>query len=175
VAAPSSPTEISAATEPSAAELLEPSATELAADAPVFAGASAAGAGADTGVVKGVGSGASGTASTTPGSAVRGAPGIDVAALRARYLGQLRERVLARREYPRLARRAGLEGTVCLRIAVDAAGRLAQLQPSCVAPAPLVEAALSAVRAAAPFGPLPGGLGTELVLDLPMVFQLDAG
>lgn len=163
VAAASSLTEVSPATEPSAAE--------PAAAAPVQVGASAAGVGAGTGVAKGVGSSASASAS----AAVRGAPGLDVAALRGRYLGQLRARVLARREYPRLARRAGLEGTVCLRIVVDAAGRLAQLRPTCAAPAPLVEAALSAVRASAPFGPLPSGLGSELILDLPMVFQLDAG
>lgn len=131
----------------------------------------------------GTSTGAGSASGTVPGNGARGtgsgagvaAGGADLAALRGRYLGQLRERVLARREYPRLARRAGLEGTVCLRISVDAAGRLAQVRPTCAAPAPLLESALRAVREAAPFGPLPGALGPQLVVDLPVVFQLDAG
>ncbi len=116
----------------------------------------------------------SGGSSAVAGSAL-GTSGVTLAALRGRYLGQLRDRVLARREYPRLARRAGLEGTVCLRAAVDASGRLTQVQATCAAPAPLLEAALRALREAAPFAPLPAALGQQLVFDLPIVFQLDAG
>lgn len=145
---------------------------EAVPSAPRVAGAVA---GASGGAVSGSGSAGRGARTGSVGSAGAGAPAADLTALRSRYLGQLRQRVMARREYPRMARRAGLEGTVCLRISLDASGRVAQVRPTCAAPDLLLEAALRAVQAAAPFGPLPSALGSQLVLDLPVVFQLDAG
>jgi TonB family protein len=93
-------------------------------------------------------------------------------ALRAAYLQELRRRVLGHRVYPYLARRARLEGTVCLRVSLNGRGEVARLEATCAAPQALLEAAFAAVRTAAPFGPLPSQL-RELTLDLPMVFQLE--
>lgn len=96
-------------------------------------------------------------------------------AMRVEYMNNLRKRVAAHRRYPYQARRAGIEGTVCLKLRLDAAGRLAALTPTCGAPTrALLEAALDAVRAAAPFGPLPSALGAELAAELPVVFRLEA-
>jgi TonB family protein len=107
-------------------------------------------------------------------SGARSLSGPDPSILRARYLRALRQRVLARREYPHAAQRAGLQGTVCLRFSLNAQGRLSALQASCgPAPEPLLQAALRAVRAAEPFGPLPSALGRELTVDLPVIFRLD--
>jgi protein TonB len=102
-----------------------------------------------------------------------GSPQVD--AERSRYMRALRARVVAHREYPYLARRVGLEGTVCLRVSVTAAGEVSELHATCGASASaLLESALRAVRSAAPFGPLPPVLGRALTVDVPVVFQLDA-
>jgi periplasmic protein TonB len=125
-------------------------------------------------------SGSSAGSSAAPSSSARvganaGGGSADVAAARAQYLQRLRQRVIERRQYPHAALRAGLEGTVCLRVSLDAAGRISELRPTCgPLPAPLLQAALRAVRAAEPFGPLPSGVGQTLSVDLPVVFTLDA-
>ena len=114
-------------------------------------------------------------ASVAPGVAGSGASTVALRALRSRYLGALRQRVLERREYPYRAERAGLQGVICLRLSLDATGRLSQLRVTCgPSPEPLLQAALRAVRAAEPFAPLPSALGTSLTVDLPIVFQLHA-
>lgn len=99
----------------------------------------------------------------------------DLTALRQGYLRELRQRVLERREYPHVAQRAGLQGVVCLRLSLTASGYLSELRATCgPSPEPLLQAALRAVRAAEPFRPLPSALGSQLTVDLPVVFQLDA-
>jgi periplasmic protein TonB len=93
----------------------------------------------------------------------------------ARYLTQVRARVAQHREYPYLARRANLEGTICLRISIAASGRVLGVTPTCgESHEPLLEAALKSVSSAAPFPPLPSALGGRLTLDVPVVFELDA-
>ncbi len=95
-----------------------------------------------------------------------------LASLRSSYLKRLRERVAAHRQYPYQARRAGIEGNVCVQMRIDSGGRLTALRSTCGAPSPqLLEAALDAVRAAAPFEALPPGLA-ELDAELPIVFRL---
>jgi periplasmic protein TonB len=122
----------------------------------------------------GAGSSAAPSSSARVGANAAGGSG-DVAAARAQYLQRLRQRVIERRQYPHAALRAGVEGTVCLRVSLDAAGRISELRPTCgPLPAPLLQAALRAVRAAEPFGPLPSGVGQMLSVDLPVVFTLDA-
>jgi len=93
----------------------------------------------------------------------------------ARYLSQVRTRVAQHREYPYLARRANLEGTICLRISIAASGRVLGVTPTCgESHEPLLDAALKSVSSAAPFPPLPAALGGRLTLDVPVVFELDA-
>jgi TonB family protein len=137
-----------------------PSSGMAAGAAPAASGAAARGA-----------SGPATGASSSWGAAVGG--GDTARALRAAYLQELRRRVLGHRVYPYLARRARLEGTVCLRVSLNGQGEVAGLQATCRAPEALLEAAFAAVRTAAPFGPLPTPL-RELTLDLPVVFQLEA-
>jgi len=120
---------------------------------------------------RGVASLATGASSSSSGPAV--GSGDTERASRAAYLQELRGRVLVHRVYPYQARRARLEGTVCLRVSLNGQGEVVRLQATCGAPEALLEAAFAAVRTAAPFGPLPSPL-RELTLDLPMVFQLEA-
>jgi protein TonB len=92
----------------------------------------------------------------------------------ASYLKGVRDRVSRHREYPYLARRANLEGTVCLRLVVAASGRVVGVTPTCGGShQPLVDAALASVSSAAPFPPLPEALGQRLTIDVPVVFALD--
>jgi protein TonB len=89
------------------------------------------------------------------------------------YLRALRERVQARAEYPWAARRRRLEGTVELELRLDGQGGLTGVAVvEAGAAEPLREAALQAVRAAAPF-PFPAGVPARpLVIRLPVVFAL---
>ncbi len=97
------------------------------------------------------------------------------AALLARYVERVRARVDQHREYPYLARRANLEGTICLRISIAASGSVVGITPTCgTSHEPLLSAALKSVSSAAPFPPLPAALGARLTLDVPVVFQLDS-
>ena len=97
------------------------------------------------------------------------------AALLARYLKAARQRVADQREYPYVARRARLEGTVCLRVSIAAAGNVLNVTPTCGdAQLPLLRAAIASVSKAAPFPPLPAALGPQLTFEVPVVFQLDA-
>jgi periplasmic protein TonB len=105
---------------------------------------------------------------------MEGATGNGHAQLLASYLKGVRDRVSRHREYPYLARRANLEGTVCLRVVVAASGGVVGVTPTCGgAHQPLVEAALASVSSAAPFPPLPAALGQRLTIDVPVVFALD--
>lgn len=143
---------------------LEPSSSEAAAGAkngPVSSGA--AGSGMPSGNRAAVG-GATSSASADAR-----------AELLARYAARVRARVEQHREYPYLARRANLEGTICLRISIGASGGVLGVTPTCGAShEPLLAAALKSVSSAAPFPPLPAALGGRLTLDVPVVFQLDA-
>jgi periplasmic protein TonB len=90
------------------------------------------------------------------------------------YLRGVRERVSQHREYPYLARRANLEGTVCLRLSIAASGSVLDVTPTCgTGHTPLLQAALESVSRAAPFPPLPAALGPRLTVDVPVVFELD--
>jgi len=111
---------------------------------------------------------AGGTTGSTTSAAAR-------AELLARYVARVRARVEQHREYPYLARRANLEGTICLRISIGASGGVLGVTPTCGAShEPLLAAALKSVSSAAPFPPLPAALGGRLTLDVPVVFQLDS-
>jgi TonB family protein len=141
---------------------LEPASREAAAGAngPVSSGAAGSGMPSGNRAVGGATSSASADAR---------------AELLARYAARVRARVEQHREYPYLARRANLEGTICLRISIGASGGVLGVTPTCGAShEPLLAAALRSVSSAAPFPPLPSALGGRLTLDVPVVFQLDA-
>jgi len=75
--------------------------------------------------------------------------------------------------YPHQAAAAGIEGQFSVRISVDARGRLVAL--SVVGTCPhhvLCDAALAAVREAAPFPPPPAALGTPVTVELPFNYHL---
>jgi protein TonB len=89
------------------------------------------------------------------------------------YLALARERVSRHREYPYLARRARLQGKVCLRLTISASGQLKDARSTCGGSHPaLLEAARRAVADATPFAPLPSALGPELTFEVPVVFEL---
>lgn len=103
------------------------------------------------------------------------APARARAELLALYVERVRARVEQHREYPYLARRAKLEGTICLRVSIAASGGVIAVTPTCGASRePLLSAALNSVSSAAPFPPLPAELGARLTLEVPVVFQLDS-
>jgi protein TonB len=94
--------------------------------------------------------------------------------MRARYLAQVRERVTRHRRYPSAAQRLGIEGTVYVRVCIGPDGTLLSAAPVREGPDPeLTIAALTAVRAASPFRPLPPELGRSLTVDIPIAFLLE--
>ncbi len=94
-----------------------------------------------------------------------------------RLLAAYARRVLAQLEqhktYPIMSQRRGEEGTITLRITVAADGRVIDVHPVADGPSRLVHASLDAVTAAAPFPPLPAGLGANrMVFNLPITYRL---
>jgi protein TonB len=85
-----------------------------------------------------------------PGKALMAA---DAERMRQTYLSQIIQRVEAKKHYPRMARRRGLEGTAEISFVVDASGRIQSLRVNCKQKI-LRSAALKAVERAAPF-PMP--------------------
>ncbi|MEW5839278.1 MAG: energy transducer TonB [Pseudomonadota bacterium] len=92
------------------------------------------------------------------------------------YKALLRNRVDAHKQYPRLSRRMGEEGRVVVEFSVSASGEVSGLRiKSGSGSERLDEAALQAVRDAAPFPPFPEGVRrTEWSFSLPLVFSLDS-
>jgi protein TonB len=108
------------------------------------------------------------------GTAGRGAApgdGIDREALVRTYLSEVRRRISREKRYPRSARRRGIEGTVQLRFAIARDGTIAGLRAE--GTDVLSDAAVEAVRAAAPFRPLPEALGHAIRVNVPLVFELE--
>lgn len=87
-----------------------------------------------------------------------------------RYEAELARLIAAHKHYPALARRRGIEGSVLLRLTIDARGRLEQLETPGRAPLVLVSQARSAAERAAPFPPPPAG---QLKIDFVLRFDLD--
>jgi protein TonB len=92
------------------------------------------------------------------------------------FVNSIRAAVAHQLRYPELALRRGIEGRVVLRLTLTASGNLLQASPSDpTADSALTNAALAAVRRAAPF---PAWRGTRnpnarLSLLLPIRFKLD--
>jgi protein TonB len=159
--------------EPPAGNLIQPS--SIARAGGLVPSSSEAAAGAKSPASSGAASGTPSGNRAGAGSATSSASDEARAELLARYAARVRARVEQHREYPYLARRANLEGTICLRISIGASGGVLGVTPTCGAShEPLLAAALKSVSSAAPFPPLPAALGGRLTLDVPVVFQLDA-
>jgi protein TonB len=94
----------------------------------------------------------------------------DLEAALARYEEELARLIAAHKEYPALARRRGIEGSVVLRLTIDASGRLESLDTPGRAPLVLAAQARSAAERAAPFPPPPNG---DLRIDFVLRFDLD--
>lgn len=102
-------------------------------------------------------------------------PAVDVKAVWAEYARRVRERVMARREYPMSARRRECEGVVVLEFVVRKNGSVDGLRVAQTSGYDdLDTAAGAAVRAAAPLPPLPDELGRDTApVRMPVVFKLD--
>lgn len=115
---------------------------------------------------------------TPPAPAVIAAPApapvTDMAAEDA-YKALLRGRIDAHKRYPPLSRRMGEEGTVVVSFRLNADGEISQLSVVKGSGSErLDEAALEAVRQAAPFPPFPEGVKrTSWSFSLPLQFALD--
>ncbi len=108
-----------------------------------------------------------------PGQAGAAALGETADALRA-YLAGVRARIEAAKRYPRWARRRGIQGEVDLRFRLGPDGRLlgAEVKRSSGAKV-LDQAAVEAVRRAAPFPPAPPGVVRSSVwLEVRLAFVL---
>jgi protein TonB len=92
-----------------------------------------------------------------------------------RYLQEsLRSRVASRFRYPPEAEREGAEGTVLLRLRIDAAGKLIKVTVIGICPhAILCDAARTTVQEAAPFPPPPRALGGTIEVDMPLAYRLE--
>jgi periplasmic protein TonB len=120
------------------------------------------------------------TGGGVPGGVVGGmgrGPAPLSAADRTSMMGRYRNDLLRGRvrdvfRYPPEAKELELEGQVVVQVTVDKTGRLrgARLAGRCPHPI-LCDDALRTIRAAAPFSPLPAGLGDSLELELPLNYN----
>lgn len=92
------------------------------------------------------------------------------------YRTRIRQAIDKHKHYPRMARRLGLEGRVVVAFTVEADGRLAGVRVVESSDSELLdEAALEAVRKAAPFPPFPDGVERQQWdFTLPLSFLLDS-
>ncbi|ORJ60440.1 TonB family protein [Geothermobacter hydrogeniphilus] len=89
------------------------------------------------------------------------------------YLSDIRQRVDRSKRYPLMARRGGQQGVVLIDFEINAEGKLCRCEVERGSGFKLLDrAALKAVRAAAPFSPLPEDFGPRLALQLPIRFEL---
>ncbi|MGK0674668.1 MAG: TonB family protein [Halothiobacillaceae bacterium] len=92
------------------------------------------------------------------------------------YRTRVRQAIDKHKHYPRVARRLELEGRVVVAFTVEADGRLAGVRVVESSGSELLdEAALEAVRKAAPFPPFPDGVERrQWGFTLPLLFSLDS-
>lgn len=90
------------------------------------------------------------------------------------YLAAIRKRIEHFQRYPRYARENGIEGTTVLQFTIRRDGYLEEVRVLESSGFKMLdEAALTAIRDAAPFAPFPQSQsGTTLRLQLPIVFRL---
>ncbi|PNU21266.1 hypothetical protein C2E25_02950 [Geothermobacter hydrogeniphilus] len=112
---------------------------------------------------------------TAPTNSAPAAPRADPAAspVYRAYLGAIRQRIDRSKRYPLMARRGGQQGVVLIDFEINAEGKLCRCEVERSSGFKLLDrAALKAVRAAAPFSPLPDDFDPRLALQLPIRFEL---
>jgi protein TonB len=102
-------------------------------------------------------------------------PAVDTQAILADYAAQVKAAIIGAKAYPAAAERAGHEGVAKVSFSLDASGALATAAlRSSSGFAELDDAALDAVRHAAPFAPLPAELNRDsLSLSITLQFRLE--
>lgn len=145
-------------------------------------GGSAGGSGAGSGGSSSAGSGGSGTGLTAPAKPQPPkpkpppppAPAVDVKALLSDYAAGVKRAIVRQKTYPEIAERLGHEGSVKISFTLSADGSLESVSiRSSSGFDELDEAALAAVRDAAPFDALPEEAGrSELALSITLNFNL---
>jgi len=102
-------------------------------------------------------------------------PEVDIEAILRVWQAGIKAEIEAQKQYPAIAERLGHTGSVKFRFSLDAGGGLLSLSvKSSSGWEELDEAALDAVRAAAPFASIPQELGREeLALSMTLRFKLD--
>jgi TonB family protein len=101
-------------------------------------------------------------------------PALDIKALLSGYAGKIKSAIVRRKDYPAVAERLGHEGAVKVGFTVDANGELGVVSiKSSSGYDELDDAAMAAVRAAAPFDPIPPEAQKEqLSLSITLNFNL---
>lgn len=99
------------------------------------------------------------------GAGGAGAGGDEIAA----YVSRVRALLARHKEYPALARRRGLEGTVLLHLRIGADGRVERARAANGAPQPFAKSALAAIDRAGRFPAPPRG---PLSIEVPIRFRL---
>jgi periplasmic protein TonB len=153
-----------------------------AGDGPVAPAANGAGTTAPGGVPGGAGDGALPAPKLPPAAptphpaAPKPEPAVDVKAVLAAYASGLKSSIIRHKAYPAVAERLGHEGAVKIGFTVDASGSLdAVTVKSSSGYDELDSAALDAVRAAAPFDPIPVETGkARLNLSITLKFNLNS-
>jgi periplasmic protein TonB len=127
------------------------------------------------GVAHGAGDGTSGSAVSAPAPVKKDEKKIDIGAIVGEYGTKVRALIERRKKYPPRAKRLGIQGEVRLEFTVAANGGLLDSRVSASSGAEAIdEAALQAVRAAAPFPPLPPELSVDrLKLAIKLIYKYE--
>jgi protein TonB len=93
---------------------------------------------------------------------------------RAGYLAQIRNLIESHKEYPVMARKSGMEGTVHVRFVLDRDGVLKDTDISRSSGKNLLDkAAVRAIASVARFPAIPESLnGSPLIFEVPVIFKL---
>ncbi len=102
-------------------------------------------------------------------------PKPDLGAIRIAYAKRVRDRIESKKEYPARARRQGAEGVASVQFTIGHEGSVSAISVARPSGSGLLDnAAMDAVRNAAPFPPLPAELETnDFTLRVSIVFKLD--
>ena len=98
-------------------------------------------------------------------------PSLDL--VHSNYWESVRAAVARNVRYPSAAVRLGIEGSIDLRLTIDAQGNLVEAAPLTRAPDLLIQSALSAARRAAPFPSNTNSSRSVASATLPIRFQLN--
>lgn len=102
------------------------------------------------------------------------APAVDLAAIRSAYASQVRDRIERHKQFPAQAKRLRRTGRAAVSFTINADGSIAGLViAESSGTSALDDAALQAVRDAAPFPAVPAALGIQLAFTTGISFTLE--